>query len=138
MNEKEQRGHPGSEKEAQRNDPQEGDRLLQRRPPVITQLSLPADVPQIVRRLDDVIDVDADAEHVGEHRIAARQAQHPDAKRGRERVRDDRHTRGATGGAADGAGSREPPPVTPMRTKPPANQAKTRTPTPIECNITTY
>src|SRR5438045_2432542 len=86
---------------------------------------------QIVGRLDRVIDVDADAEHVCEHRIAARQPQHPDAKRRRKGMRDDRHARGATGGAAvEGAASLEP--VTQMRIKPPAIQAKSRTRPTIE------
>src|SRR5437868_14615287 len=82
-------------------------------------------MPQIVRRLDRVIDVDADAEHVCEHRIAACQPQHPDAKRRRKGMRDDCHARGATGGAADGAATLEP--VTQMRIHPPAIQAKSRT-----------
>src|SRR5256886_12769873 len=131
MHEEEQRGDPRSQEEAQWNNPQQRDGFLERGPPIVSQLSPAADRAQVVRSLDDVIDVDADTEDVGERHIAAAQPERLDAQRRCERVRDDRHTGGATGtaGSAGAAGSAADcrAPAAQMSDSPTPIQAKSRT-----------
>src|SRR5256886_17474228 len=133
MHEEEQRGDPRSQEEAQWNNPQQRDGFLERGPPIVSQSSPAADRAQVVRSLDDVIDVDADTEDVGERHIAAAQPERLDAQSRCERARDDRHTGGATGtaGAAGAPGDCRAP-AAQMSDSPTPIQAKSRTRLTIE------
>src|SRR2546422_7563860 len=55
----------GAEEDAQRDDPQQRHRFLKRRAPVVAALVSQSDGPQVERRLDGVVHIDADAERIG-------------------------------------------------------------------------
>src|SRR2546422_601851 len=63
--------HDGAEKQAQRHDPQQRDRLLERGAPVVAALVPQPDVLQVERRLHGVIHVNAHPEGAGEQQVAA-------------------------------------------------------------------
>src|SRR6266496_3019347 len=108
-------------KKTQRDDPEQRDGLLKGRSPVVTQLPPPAYGAKIERSLDDVIDVDADTEDIGEHGVAPRELQHSHAQCRGQRMGDDGHD---TADAADGAGA---PGAAQISSNPAAIQAKSRT-----------
>src|SRR5207247_697651 len=55
----------GAEEDAQRDDPQQGNRFLKRRAPVVAALVSQSDGPQVERGLDGVVHIDADGERIG-------------------------------------------------------------------------
>src|SRR5437899_2776595 len=91
MDTEEQARHHAAENHAQRHDPQQRHRLLQRRAPVVTPFVSQPHGADVERRLDDVVDVDTHAEGVGEHLVAPLEPHRLDAQRGDEEVREDRH-----------------------------------------------
>src|SRR2546425_12642910 len=118
VNREEQDRQRRSEKHAQRHDPEQRHRLLQRGSPVVAALVAQTDRPQIQRCLHRVVDVDAHAERVGEHLVPPLETHRLDAERRGEEVRDDRH------GAAARCGARRPENHT--RASPPPIQTRSR------------
>src|SRR5947208_1942453 len=115
--EEDDRDH-GAEEEAQRDDPQQGDRFLKRRAPVVSALVPEPHGAEVERRLDRVIHVHADAEGVGEHLVPSLEAHRLDPQHGGEEVRDGRH------GAAARCCARRPENHT--RASPPPIQTRSR------------
>src|SRR5581483_788873 len=107
----------GAEEDAERHDPQQRHRLLERGAPVVAPPVAPADGPQVEGRLEGVVHVHPYAEHVRERRVAAVQPQRLDAEGGGEDVRDDRHGAAAPWGAGRRPATHTKATPTPIQTR---------------------